>query len=91
MTKPMTDEELAEAIVNADGDYEVLLNLIKSYAKDYAEMVIGERPRPYINGVYPNDGAVVDIDLENNKSESLKFIQENGKVILWNEQRERMQ
>lgn len=67
-----------------------MINLINTQKRLYAGSVIGEQPKPFINGEYPKEGDPVIIDLEDNRNESLKFIQDNGAYTLWAEQKARI-
>ena len=52
--------------------------------------VIGEAPKPFINGKYPERGETVTVDLENNYVESIQFIQDNGAYTQWAETNARL-
>lgn len=64
---------------------------IDEFVKELKEAmngVIGKEIKPFINGKYPADGKTVTIDFKNNHKESIVFIQENGKRVLQNKQRQ---
>ena len=96
-SKLLSEQELHDEVLriiehktlDEEAATQLVLNLIQSQKQAHADEVIGEEPKPYINGKYPKRGETVSIDLDANYEESLKFIQENGKAILWAEQRKR--